>query len=77
MHSIDSSPVTHISAPPRRRLLVNNVARRLQLKERTIRHLAQTGRLAAFKIDKKSWGFWPEDVEYFRRTMEAEHAQAF
>lgn len=47
-------------------LRVNNVARRLGKPERTVRWLAETGALPAFKIDKKSWGFWPEDVEAHR-----------
>lgn len=63
------------AAPPRRPLRVNNVARRLNLPERTVRHLAQTRRLPAFRIDGKSWGFWPEDVESFRLMREADHAE--
>lgn len=47
-------------------LRAHNVAKRLGRKTRTIRYLAQLGRIVAFKIDRKSWGFWPEDVENYR-----------
>ena len=63
------------AAPARRPLRVNNVVRRLNLPERTVRHLAQTGRLHAFKVDGKSWGFWAEDVENYQRTLEADNAE--
>ena len=56
-------------------LRVNNVARRLQLPERTVRYLALTNRIPAFKIDRKSWGFWPEDVELYRLSLEARRAE--
>lgn len=56
-------------------LRVNNVARRLQMPERTVRYLAATGRLPAFKIDGKSWGFWPEDVERYRLLLEVRDAE--
>ncbi len=59
--------------PPRPPLRVNNVARRLKLKERTIRHLAATGEIPAFKLDRKSWGFVPEDVEAYERIRGARH----
>ena len=49
--------------------------RRLNLPERTVRYLAQTGRLPAFKLDGKSWGFWPEDVDAFKRMVEADNAE--
>lgn len=68
-----ASPYQFESFPPqlkRHCLRVNNVARRLNLKERTVRWLAKTGVLPAHKIDRKSWGFWPEDVEAHRRRME-------
>lgn len=68
---------TFCFAPPRRPLRVNNVVRRLKMPERTIRYLAQTGRLPAFKIDGKSWGFWPEDVENYKRIGEAHDAEIF
>lgn len=59
------------SALPTPRLLrVNNVRRRLKLHERTVRWLAEQGRIPARKIDRKSWGFRPEDVERFRRERE-------
>jgi excisionase family DNA binding protein len=62
-------------APLRRPLRVNNVVRRLNLPDRTVRYLAQTGRLPAFKLDGKSWGFWPEDVDAFKCVMEADNAE--
>jgi hypothetical protein len=56
-------------------LRVNNVKRRLNnMPERTIRHLAKTKRLPAFKIDGKSWGFWPEDVENYKHFLEGRNA---
>jgi hypothetical protein len=56
-------------------LRVNNVARRLGKPERTIRYLASVSKIRAFKIDKKSWGFWPDDVEIYRQLMEANDAE--
>ena len=61
------------SLPRRPPLRVNNVARRLRRKERTIRHLALKGQLRGFKIDKKSWGFWPEDIDRYERLREERH----
>jgi hypothetical protein len=58
-------------------LRVNNVATRLQTPERTVRHLALTKRLPAFKIDGKSWGFWSDDVDVYRRLMEARDAACY
>jgi hypothetical protein len=58
-------------------LRVNNVATRLRKPERTVRHLAFTKRLPAFKIDGKSWGFWPADVDVYRRLMEADDAECY
>jgi hypothetical protein len=58
-------------------LRVNNVARRLQIPERTVRYLAANGRIPAFKIDDKSWGFWPEDVDLYRQLMEAHDAECY
>ena len=56
------------SRPP---LRVNNVAKRLDLRERMVRHLALLHKIPAFKIDGKSWGFWPDEVERFKRAREA------
>ena len=53
-----------------RPLRVNNVRKRLGLSERAVRYLAETKRLPAFKIDKKSWGFRVEDVERYRLARE-------
>jgi hypothetical protein len=58
-------------------LRVNNVARRLNKPERTIRYLACTNRIRAFKIDGKSWGFWPDDVEFYRTSMEGHNAERY
>ena len=58
-------------------LRVNNVARRLRRPERTVRHWASTKRIPAFKIDGKSWGFWPEDVESYRRLLEVRDAERY
>jgi hypothetical protein len=63
------------SSPRRLPLRVNNVARRLSRPERTIRHLASTQKIPAFKIDRKSWGFWSEDVESYRLVLEARDAE--
>jgi excisionase family DNA binding protein len=49
-----------------RLLRVNNVCRRLNLPERTVRWLAKHERIRARKIDGKSWGFLPDDVETYR-----------
>jgi len=50
-------------------LRVNNVARRLHRPERTIRHWAKVGKIRGFKIDRKSWAFWPEDVDVCQRMF--------
>jgi hypothetical protein len=63
------------SIPGRRPLRVNNVARRLSLAERTVRYLAENEKINAFKIDGKSWGFWPEEVELYKQLMEARDAE--
>jgi hypothetical protein len=63
--------------PRRLPLRVNNVARRLSRPERTIRHLAFTQKIPAFKIDRKSWGFWSEDVESYRLLLEARDAESY
>jgi len=55
-----------------RPLLVNNVARRLKRPERTVRHWAKIDKLRGFKIDGKSWGFWPQDVDAFCLRLIAE-----
>jgi DNA-binding transcriptional MerR regulator len=60
--------------PPRPPLRVNNVARRLKLTPRMIRHLASTGIIPAFKLDGKSWGFLPEDIKRYEQIREARHA---
>jgi excisionase family DNA binding protein len=57
-----------------RPLRVNNVARRLQRSERRVRQLAETGELPAFKIDGKSWGFRPGDVDTYKEHLEARDA---
>jgi Helix-turn-helix domain len=59
-----------VQASSTRLLLVNNVCRRLGVSERMVRHLALTHQLPATKIDKKSWGFRPADVEELRKRRE-------
>ena len=51
------------------RLLVNIVARRLNLSHRMVRHLAQAGKLKAHK-EGKLWVFDSETVEQERRRRE-------
>jgi excisionase family DNA binding protein len=55
-------------------LRVNNVARRLQRSERRVRQLAEAGDIPAFKIDGKSWGFRPSDVDIYKQFLEARDA---
>jgi excisionase family DNA binding protein len=57
-----------------RPLRVNNVARRLQRSERRVRQLAEAGDIPAFKIDGKSWGFRPSDVDSYKQLLEARDA---
>jgi hypothetical protein len=56
-------------------LLTHIVAKRLSLKNRTVRHLAQSGALKGQKRGKKLWHFLEEDVEAFRINREALHAE--
>ena len=51
-------------------LRVNNVSRRLGIPERTVRWLASTGKLHAFKAGPKIWQFRAADVERFRQERE-------
>lgn len=62
------------SERPGRPLLVHHVAKRLCLSRREVRHLAQRGRLPAFKIGKKIWGFHEANVDAYRTSREAQHA---
>jgi Helix-turn-helix domain len=50
-----------------RPLLVHHVARLIRRKRRTVRHLAQTGRLHGFKlgVGRKIWAFRRSEVERF------------
>ena len=78
MHFSIAQPILQEPCLPTMRrppLRVNNVARRLGKKERTVRHLASTNRIRAFKIDRKSWGFWHEDVERYLALLEARDAE--
>jgi excisionase family DNA binding protein len=59
---------------PDRPLLVNNVARRLCLSRREVRHLAQRGKLPAFKMGRKIWGFHKVNVDAYHAMREAQHA---
>jgi excisionase family DNA binding protein len=47
-------------------LRVHNVAKRLGVPRRTVRHWAATGVLRAHKHGPKIWVFDPRDVEAFR-----------
>lgn len=49
-----------------RPLLAHHVARRLGLSARMVRHLAATQKLRGFKVGKKIWHFFPDDVEAFQ-----------
>jgi hypothetical protein len=57
-----------------RPLRVNNIARRLGKSERRVRQHAESGKLPAFKIDGKSWGSWPSDVDAYKQSLEARDA---
>ena len=59
---------------PARKLLVHNVARRLRISPRTVRHLAQIGELRGHKAGPKIWQFLPADVDEFRRRREGRYA---
>lgn len=60
-----------VCRPPRcggeRPLLVHHVARLIRRERRTVRHLAQTGRLHGFKlgVGGKIWAFRRSEVERF------------
>jgi excisionase family DNA binding protein len=54
-----------------KRIRVNNVARRLGIPARTVRHLAATRRLPGYKIGAKIWFFDVSDVEAYRGRLEA------
>jgi hypothetical protein len=55
-------------------LRVNNVAIRINRKERMVRYLIATKQIRAFKIDGKSWGCHLSDVEQYLRLREARDA---
>lgn len=55
-------------------LRVNNVAIRINRKERMVRYLIATKQIPAFKIDGKCWGCLPEDVEHYIEQREARNA---
>lgn len=44
-------------------LRVNNVAKRLGVPERTIRHMAARGRIPAFKSGRRAWSFYASDID--------------
>lgn len=54
-------------------LRVNNVAKRLGLSTRMVRHLAQKGVLRAYKHGIKTWRFIAADVEAFRSLREQKY----
>jgi excisionase family DNA binding protein len=51
------------SLNPDQVLRVNNVAKRLSLPERTVRHMAARGRIPAFKVGRRAWSFRASDVD--------------
>ena len=56
-----------------RPLLVHHVAELIGRSRRTVRHLAQIGRLRGFKLGAggKIWGFWRAEVERFLGVLDA------
>jgi hypothetical protein len=56
-------------------LLTHIAAKRLSLKVRTVRHLAQKGVLKGQKRGKKLWEFREDVVEAIRVVREARHAE--
>jgi excisionase family DNA binding protein len=63
-----------IDVPRKRLLRVNNVARRTGIPERTIRHLAATGRLVGVRLGRKIWAFHPDAIDAFERRRTNETA---
>jgi excisionase family DNA binding protein len=53
-----------------RLLYVQSVAKRLSIAPRTVRYLARSGRLPAFKIGKKIWRFQASAVEQYKARRE-------
>ena len=52
--------------PAKPRILrVNNVAKRLGLPERTVRHMAARGRIPAFKSGRRAWSFYAPDLDAY------------
>ena len=56
-----------------RKLGVNNVAKRLGLSPRMVRHLAERGVLRAYKEGIKTWRFVSTDVDEFRVLRDRKH----
>jgi excisionase family DNA binding protein len=67
-----SKHVTAQPTPGRRLLLVHHVAKRTGLSRRTIRHLAQRGKIPAFKLGPKIWGFDPRFVDMYAEKRHAD-----
>lgn len=65
-----NTPIRQLADRP---LLVNNVASRLRLSRRMVRHLAKKGTLRAYKSGQKIWKFLLKDVEEFQARREARH----
>jgi excisionase family DNA binding protein len=53
-----------------RRIRVNNVARRLGIPPRTVRHLAATRRLPGYKVGAKIWFFDVAEIEAYQARLE-------
>jgi len=71
---VESTVVQPFGGGPRW-LLTHIAAKRLSLKERTVRHLAQKGVLRGQKRGKKLWEFREDVVEAFRMVREARYAE--
>jgi len=58
-------------ATGKRYLRVNNIVRRFDVSERTVRYWAAKGLLGAVRLGQKIWGFDPDEVEAFERRRRA------
>ena len=63
-------PPSRFGSARRRPLLTHQVARRLRLSPRTVRHLAQIGKLPAYMNGPKIWLYRPLDVEAYKARRE-------
>jgi excisionase family DNA binding protein len=54
-------PTKSLTKP--RILHANNVAKRIGVTERTVRHMAAHGRIPAFKSGRRAWSFYAADID--------------